>query len=1185
MTEYSDRLAEQYRSGNTAVDELVNKYSNLTYEPYTEQEMLGYIYSGEVFQDYQPESPFEIYQPEGMGPSATEMERRFARDIQSFLNPRDWALGFTAIAGSVAHTLTGQAPEQPEAPPRNLMESFQQAYAAAPALPELWEEIKRPYTSYENLVEYGQEHPGFLALDAVIVGSIGKQLITGGLRALQGATTAGLRTSGVRSGMARSFAETAGRLPAGHQMRLAAEGVRTGAVRAFAQAPLLETGNVLEVIQRAPYQRHTSALIDYWVGEGTLMADEYMTRLTGAAPQISREGVLGTLTGSIKGLHPDDVQRLNYEFTALRQLGYFDEALNISISEGRVLPETQRLLRAWEDITRARDEVLIPRLIGADEASQRAIMPASRLGLATNLETRQLTTASFRTQMAEYHNGVRQTILGFTETAEMRPLPERPTNPLALRRDLQLAAEQPELFAYDAGGRFVSPGYYPHYLAEDLVRATGASLAQDAMRFIRSGEMKASTGQLFAEQLYRTDVVDVLQTNIRRMSKVWGTWEYVQNVIDDYALKSWQPGRAVPKGYRTVYPHGFRLWLTEEAGFEKQVMDLARELRGRNLSKMTAAEIANFDTQMIDTLTGKTQLSVNRGTPVLLPEQVLNHVKNHVAPMNPMVEILTDIGGTKSFWRNFVLSLRPAWQAVNETTNALLTGIAGNLGEVRAQQELTRRGRYTLGGGRFPGVIAADTVVPEFGEYFGKSAQAQSALGRTSAGRSLLAFDNFLNDNRFGDLARQSMRYNQARDAYYKQLNLLGEMRNEFRRAGRAGQPMDIGTRVLMPEEVTQVARVSERFVDVVEEILKGRRTQGHNAFLQDMVGRASDVVYSWNKLAPWQRKLMAQWIPFSGWQLFTTGLLFRLPVKTPGRAFILRQLGEIGRDYADDLWRNVGVDPATIDDWQKNTYLPLFLDDDDKVLTFNANSFRLYDQLGWQDLGRTIMFSNPDIKLATEGLLAMETFPVPGDPFSAPPEMRAETERPRRNVFDMLMERFFGSAYTAGRKLLHPYAQYDVGGLLDPEPIIRETGERIPIDPIRETLPQYFIGAKLSTIDSWEAMESHHFDHRRNVDLIEDSMQRLAIDDEGQALGEIRSQLELYLGNAYHLLDQIDYMVGKASSSDRENLQRNYTKYINLISRYESVLRYMTAYPESRVPVEMFHGEGWTSPQPRSEQ
>ena len=1133
-------------------------------------------------------------------------------DAVNFLNPRNWAMAAAAIGGAAGKALapvfgyegleegywldprTGEIRSDN---PHDFYEEINYSLFQGPSFPEMGQALIEPYTSFEALGEYMYQHPLQFALDATIVAGGAKSIYKAGAKAteriafgraygassrLQRAMRAGASNEEIarlrdiansqlnRLEKVREFVTKKGPLgieptpmspesPLVYSELTAAGVAREGAAelmrdltRTYGVPPAAEVV-AATAIERAPVQRWVDSVVDYWMGQARGYTVDQNHRLKQA----------------FRGINRQNVDRFNSEFLATQQLGYNEAVLDRGIAEGWIMPQTKEVLRVWNEIVDERAARLHANGISSPEAFQEAAeLPSKIVALQWDENLGRFTSGWYRRRKAEMEADAR--MWGIS----MNDYPLKPVDPLTVRKDLRLVIEHPELFIYDEYGRMVSPRYYPHQMARDTAHGLVKEISEAQLRHGFKEELAKRSGRLFFTGEYEQDVMTALRRNIRRTARHESLYNIVMEVIENYGEK-YKKGDPVPEGRRVVYPEGFKVWMTTE--FDEQVIKLAREINKKGYrGGLRPYEERVFDNELIRMLSEETGNTVFKGQAYTIPDIVADHIKQHLTSADPFFEVLTDLGGITSFWRNWVLSFRPAWQAVNETTNAVLTAVHGNLTGVPLLREMRRRGIKT------PGIISDASIMPEFGEAFGYSGAVQEWLAsKGPVGEMALKFNRWLHNTKLSKTGRYLAEFNQMRDNFYKQINFLAEMKREFKSAARAGAGMDVGVRKLTPAEVRNITRTGDLFFDTIEDILKGAGVRGQHEFVREMTAKASECVYSWNAMTPFQRKVLTKTIPFVGWQLFTTGLLFRLPVKYPVRAWLMKSAANIGRDFVDDLFEAHGIDPDTIPEWDI-TALPIFYDEETgKTLVIRSNFFRLYDMMGYEDISRTIL-SHPGIQ-AILGLAGTETFPEYA-PFTVPPIDWGKEGQPEKNPLDVFGELFFGSAWTTGTKLAHPYTQYGVGGLVSPEEILVE-GELLPYD-WRNELSKYITSVSWELLDTYDVHKRAHDRFRKGVDGAFVTLNNLLLDERGQNREEIRATAEIYLMRAYQLLDQIGVLLAMdITDREREILESEMTRYGNQIERVErGVIQFMSANPNMRIQPESIHGETWTAPEQETE-
>lgn len=71
---------------------------------------------------------------------------------------------------------------------------------------------------------------------------------------------------------------------------------------------------------------------------------------------------------------------------------------------------------------------------------------------------------------------------------------------------------------------------------------------------------------------------------------------------------------------------------------------------------------------------------------------------------------------------------------------------------------------------------------------------------------------------------------------------------------------------------------------------------------LEHVFDQVSKVSYTFGDMAPWERKLVKQVIPFYGWYKFVTKFIWAMPVNYPGRTAAIAALGNLGAEEQSKL-------------------------------------------------------------------------------------------------------------------------------------------------------------------------------------------------------------------------------------------------------------------------------------------
>ncbi len=82
-------------------------------------------------------------------------------------------------------------------------------------------------------------------------------------------------------------------------------------------------------------------------------------------------------------------------------------------------------------------------------------------------------------------------------------------------------------------------------------------------------------------------------------------------------------------------------------------------------------------------------------------------------------------------------------------------------------------------------------------------------------------------------------------------------------------------------------------------------------------VDSVNEFLFDYSNLGPMERGIVRRFIsPFYAWHKNITRLTLSLPVKYPGRAQLLKNLGIIGYDELMDMYEEYGIDVKTMPDW-----------------------------------------------------------------------------------------------------------------------------------------------------------------------------------------------------------------------------------------------------------------------------
>lgn len=955
----------------------------------------------------------------------------------------------------------------------------------------------------------------------------------------------------------------------------------------------------LRLAQRTPAQQWLISIMDWYKQTGDLQTVQETE----------------SLTKTMQGLPPESLPQVRGIFLAASQFGYDRITLMNLVEQGKIPPQVINMLDVWQDIIDKRQVRFVTRktLGVATEGilGKRADMPNKILGMEWDDDLGRLTSEEFRNQMGAFEQN---RIDAMWDGVQHNIIPELP-DPMKIREDMKYTAIFPELFDKKNAVEWVSPRYYEHQFATDLaLSAWGENLNKAKSAFAESvskkiskrkatgeargtditgaettipkpGFTKLSEGQLIKRGLYRIDIENTLVENVRRVNSHETLFNILSETFDAYNERkagkmyaNWKFGKPVPEGYRAVNFPAYSKWTKQ---LEKQISALVNDVTDAGATVMDDVWLSEtIEKQM----TKHQEFAGVDGDWALIPNEVAEHIKYHLGPMSPTIDVLTDPLGTRTFWTNFVLALRTAWYVNNEVSQAALATVFREWKGAKMGRKLGNY--YALQGG-----TAATAISPELniknmfshGGSWGRDSRVVRKLEAAGLGFYVdieSKLNNMAGVKQVHQLGKIGAQFNLLRDTFYKRNAFLGETAKEFERNAARGVGMNVGTKVFSPVEVKQIAQNFNSMIDSIQTIIEGINRGGDPAFFRDMVTKASHATYNWNNMTPFQRRYLSRFIPFVGWQLYVTGLLWKLPVYYPGRAWLLKSLSMMGQNYIRDLWTEQGIDPDTVPEWERHA-IPLYTTPDGRVVAFRASFGSLYDVMDISDYGRSA-FSHPALKSALEILMNKKTFPELETPSQAPLERGVKA--PRRGMFDIMLDSLFGSAYQMANKIAHPYYQYETGGLTNPQPYINQAGERIPYDWRKELLPS-ITGISMRQWNSYDMMNKMHGQtYRSTRDAFDGLNAYVAEEWRTRGAAEQRSHIldasETYLKRAYLYLDQIDEMFKIAETpKDRKQLISDRKSYMRQIHRVENIRTKLIESPDILIDPRWLHSKGWDSP------
>jgi len=127
-----------------------------------------------------------------------------------------------------------------------------------------------------------------------------------------------------------------------------------------------------------------------------------------------------------------------------------------------------------------------------------------------------------------------------------------------------------------------------------------------------------------------------------------------------------------------------------------------------------------------------------------------------------------------------------------------------------------------------------------------------------------------------------------------------------------------------------------------------------HNDIVQHVLNEMSRVTYTFGQMAPWERRLAMYGMPFWGWYKFASKFAWTLPITYPGRANILRMLGQLGNEEQNQQY-------GPLPDWLQNSI----------VLGMNSQGMARYINLqGLNPISDVMSPVNADGTLNSTGLV-----------------------------------------------------------------------------------------------------------------------------------------------------------------------------------------------------------------------
>jgi len=270
-----------------------------------------------------------------------------------------------------------------------------------------------------------------------------------------------------------------------------------------------------------------------------------------------------------------------------------------------------------------------------------------------------------------------------------------------------------------------------------------------------------------------------------------------------------------------------------------------------------------------------------RVVPVNAYNRLVSHAKLSVGSTNPMMKLEATFIGK---WRHAVLSMMPAWWFRTTVGHGLILWMNGvnPLPGASWEARLARQGEEGFHVGamgleearqiHYPSGVIQGALESQYEDAHGLSRygiapRVQSAVHSTMNFQRKVAFIHTLDKV--------------ARGRWSEIANTLDESGQVFRKFDS-------------PERINELVL-------------------NHNDIVQHTLNEMSRMTYTFGQMAPWERRVAMYVMPFWGWYKFATKFAWQLPITYPGRANILRMLGQLGNEEQNQQY-------GPLPDWLQNS-------------------------------------------------------------------------------------------------------------------------------------------------------------------------------------------------------------------------------------------------------------------------
>jgi hypothetical protein len=337
--------------------------------------------------------------------------------------------------------------------------------------------------------------------------------------------------------------------------------------------------------------------------------------------------------------------------------------------------------------------------------------------------------------------------------------------------------------------------------------------------------------------------------------------EELQNLFGDkYMAAKW---RAIPiQAMRTI--------LSSEDEGASRVAQILKDNPG-GLTHAAMDEIDSvIDEGAQDTVREAADHAINNRSMIVLPKTYVDNIINHAKVLDSGSRVIHLWQAFINRWRTAVLAYMPSWLLRTSVGHGMVLLYSGT-----TPRDFARAVNYFGDGFKVPG---SDVHMSR-----GMNRPAPEGINQGIPHADLGA-----------DAARRAMQINRVAQWTTQGVHTIA---NAQRRAGFLAS-LDKVTKAHL-NELDDAFKFPKGFADYrnIDDVIENHPELVHHA-----LNELDRVSYTFGQMAPWERRLAKNVLPFWGWYKFITKFVYTMPITYPGRALAVARLGQIGQAAQDAL-------------------------------------------------------------------------------------------------------------------------------------------------------------------------------------------------------------------------------------------------------------------------------------------